>query len=133
MDRQGGAVACVFTANNLFGTGRVAAGTGILLAAAPGAGVPSPPLAALMIHGPGGRGLRAVATGSGQAAAPEAAALPLAAFTRGVTAGDAVSVAPEPARSLLLGCRGPVVNAANSCAAHADPRGSGLGLLVGVP
>lgn len=132
MDRQGGAVACVFTANNLFGTGRVAAGTGILLAAAPGA-VPAPPLAALMLHGRGGQGLRAVAAGSGQAAAPEAAALPFAAFSRGTSVADSVAVAPEPGRSLLIGCRGPVVSAAGSCAAAADPRGAGLGLLVGAP
>jgi len=34
-DRQGNAVACSFTMNRLFGAGRVAAGTGILLAAPP--------------------------------------------------------------------------------------------------
>jgi len=133
LDRQGGAVACVFTANNLFGTGRVAAGTGILLAAAPGGAVQPPPLAALVVHGRGGQGLRAVSVGSGQAAAPEAAALPLAAFTRGVAVADAVAVAPEPGRSLLLACRGPVLSAAGTCAASGDPRGSGLGLLVGAP
>jgi gamma-glutamyltranspeptidase/glutathione hydrolase len=34
-DRNGSAVACAFSTNNLFGTGRIAPGTGIMLAAAP--------------------------------------------------------------------------------------------------
>ena len=34
-DRKGSAVACAFSMNNLFGTGRIAPGTGIMLAAAP--------------------------------------------------------------------------------------------------
>ena len=36
LDREGSAVACALTMNNLFGTGRVAEGTGILIAAMPG-------------------------------------------------------------------------------------------------
>ena len=35
-DREGSAVACALTMNNLFGTGRIAPGTGILLAMRPG-------------------------------------------------------------------------------------------------
>ena len=35
MDVRGGAVACTLTMNNLFGTGRMASGFGIMLAAAP--------------------------------------------------------------------------------------------------
>ncbi len=38
VDRRGGAVACGFTLNNLFGTGRIAPGTGIVLASTPGPG-----------------------------------------------------------------------------------------------
>ncbi|MGF1641556.1 MAG: gamma-glutamyltransferase [Rhodospirillales bacterium] len=46
VDRKGSAVACAVTLNSLFGTGRVAAGTGIVLASLPG---------------PGGRGARSLA------------------------------------------------------------------------
>ncbi len=38
LDRDGSAVACTVTMNNLFGTGRVAPGTGMILAALPGQG-----------------------------------------------------------------------------------------------
>ncbi len=38
VDSEGSAVACMVTANNLFGTGRIARGTGIVLAAAPDKG-----------------------------------------------------------------------------------------------
>jgi gamma-glutamyltranspeptidase / glutathione hydrolase len=38
VDRDGSAAACAVTLNSLFGTGRVAGGTGIVLAAAPGPG-----------------------------------------------------------------------------------------------
>jgi gamma-glutamyltranspeptidase / glutathione hydrolase len=38
VDREGSAAACAVTLNSLFGTGRVAGGTGIVLAAAPGPG-----------------------------------------------------------------------------------------------
>ncbi|MBK8176920.1 MAG: gamma-glutamyltransferase [Rhodospirillales bacterium] len=38
IDVEGGAVACTVTLNSLFGTGRVAAGTGIVLASLPGQG-----------------------------------------------------------------------------------------------
>ena len=38
VDREGSAAACAVTLNSLFGTGRVAGGTGVVLAAAPGPG-----------------------------------------------------------------------------------------------
>lgn len=37
-DRDGSAAACVFTLNSLFGTGRIADGTGVVLASLPGSG-----------------------------------------------------------------------------------------------
>ncbi|WP_237217853.1 gamma-glutamyltransferase, partial [Falsiroseomonas oryziterrae] len=59
VDREGMAVACSFTMNNLFGTGRVAPGTGVLLAAAPGIGRVTPPLlAAGIAHSPNLRAFR---------------------------------------------------------------------------
>ena len=35
VDKNGGVVACAVSMNNLFGTGRIAPGTGVLLAASP--------------------------------------------------------------------------------------------------
>ena len=43
-DRFGNAVACMFSMNGLFGTGRVAPGTGIVLAAPPAGGAAGSPL-----------------------------------------------------------------------------------------
>jgi gamma-glutamyltranspeptidase/glutathione hydrolase len=42
VDREGGGVACMFTLNEMFGLGRVAPGTGMLLAAAPDGAVAAP-------------------------------------------------------------------------------------------
>uniref|UniRef100_UPI0022EA577E gamma-glutamyltransferase n=1 Tax=Falsiroseomonas oryzae TaxID=2766473 RepID=UPI0022EA577E len=71
VDREGMAVSCVFTMNNLFGTGRIAPGTGVLLGAAPGIGRVTPPLfAAAIAHGPSIRAFRAATAGSGQEGAP---------------------------------------------------------------
>ncbi|MSO88557.1 MAG: gamma-glutamyltransferase [Rhodospirillaceae bacterium] len=49
VDNQGSAVSCGVTNNNLFGTGRVAAGTGIVIAAAPDAAGRGPQSLAAMI------------------------------------------------------------------------------------
>jgi gamma-glutamyltranspeptidase/glutathione hydrolase len=122
LDKNGGLVACVVTMNNLFGTGRIAAGTGVLLAASPTA-VPAPLLRAVVAYS-GGNGLfRAAATGTGQQEAPEAAAAGLA------TALDKTPVqAPEPGRTNLISCPNAVPGGEASCTASADPRGQGLAI-----
>jgi gamma-glutamyltranspeptidase/glutathione hydrolase len=127
VDRDGMAVACVFTMNNLFGTGRVAPGTGILLAAAPGIGqVTPPPLAAGLVHNSNLRAFRAASTGTGQAAAPLAAALPLAAMMRGRDAAAALAGIPEPGRGAAIGCARYLPGSVEGCTAASDPRGGGL-------
>ncbi|MBR0674001.1 gamma-glutamyltransferase, partial [Neoroseomonas soli] len=65
LDPEGNAVTCAFSMNNLFGTGRVVAETGILLAAAPGLGsVPPAPLAVGLATARDLRGFRSAAAGS---------------------------------------------------------------------
>ncbi len=99
LDKNGGVVSCAVTMNNLFGTGRIAPGTGILLAAAPR---PSQPaiLAASVTYTANGT-FRATATGTGQGAISRANAI---ACPRGVPGGEA------------------------SCSATADPNGQGLAI-----
>jgi gamma-glutamyltranspeptidase/glutathione hydrolase len=128
IDRDGMAVACAFTMNNLFGTGRVAPGTGILLAAAPGGGVQPPLLSAAIAHNANIRAFRAAAAGSGQHMAPVAVALPLAQALRGADAPTAVAGVPEPGRAGLLTCTNYLPGRAEACTGATDPRGAGLAL-----
>ncbi len=130
-DRQGGAVACVFTMNNLFGTGRMAPGTGMLLAAAPGLGAVQPPLVSAAIGwNPNLRAFRMAVAGSGQQAAPMAVAGPLAAqMLRGVSPGDAVVAnSPEPGRAQLAACPRYLPGRPQECLTVSDPRGLGVAL-----
>ncbi len=99
LDKNGGAVACATSMNNLFGTGRVAAGTGILLAAAPGR-APAPALAA-HITANGGDRVTTIRTGTGDAAI---------------------------SRANLISCPGGIPGAEASCKASADPAGQGLAI-----
>jgi len=119
LDKNGGAVACATTMNNLFGTGRIAPGTGILLAASPRA-VPTPDLAAGIATD--GDKFRAAVTGTGQAAAAQTA----------VNAMDAAlnnrpAEIPDPGRADVITCPGNVPGGEASCTASA----SGTGFAVG--
>jgi gamma-glutamyltranspeptidase/glutathione hydrolase len=130
-DRQGGAVTCVFTMNNLFGTGRMAPGTGMLLAAAPGLGAVQPPLVSAAIGwNPNLRAFRMAIAGSGQQAAPMAVAGPLAAqMLRGVAPGNAAGEnSPEPGRSQLAACPRYLPGRPQECQTVSDPRGLGVAL-----
>jgi gamma-glutamyltranspeptidase/glutathione hydrolase len=121
LDQKGGVIACATTMNNLFGTGRVAPGTGILLAASP-ANVPPALLAAGIAYR--GGGFRAAATGAGQTGAPMAVADGLYnAIHSGVPMPYPV---PEPGRANVIACGGLMPGDPKSCAAAADPRGFGL-------
>jgi len=98
LDKNGGAVACDVTMNNLFGTGRIAPGTGILLAASPRI-IPAPTLAAAITFTP--TTFRGVTTGTGNAAI---------------------------SRLNTINCPSGVPGGEASCTATADPHGQGLAI-----
>ena len=74
LDKDGNAVACALSMDNLFGTGRVLPGLGFLLAASP-AVVPPPLYAAAIAWNDNTHAFRAAVAGSGQAGAPIAVAV----------------------------------------------------------
>lgn len=129
-DRNGNAVSCVFTMNNLFGTGRTMPGMGFLLAAAPGVGrVQAPPLSAAIGWSPNLRAFRMGAAASGQGAAPLSVAAPVhAMMIRGVAPDAALATVPDPGRVQLGACTGYLPGAENSCTTLTDPRGAGVAL-----
>lgn len=126
-DRNGNAVTCAFTMNNLFGTGRIAPGMGFLMAAAPGIGRVEPPLLAAGIGwNPNLRAFRAAAAGSGQEAAAMAVAAPLAAqMLRDASAEAAIAIVPEPGRTQLGQCPRYLPGYPQLCTTVSDPRGAG--------
>ncbi|HQU04484.1 MAG TPA: gamma-glutamyltransferase [Acidocella sp.] len=121
LDKNGGVVACATTMNNLFGTGRIAPGTGILLAASPRA-VPAPLLAAGIAYS--GGEFRAAVTGTGQ----EGAAVAVADGLANALAKTPAAQVPEPGRANIIACPGGVPGGEASCTASADPRGQGLAI-----
>jgi gamma-glutamyltranspeptidase/glutathione hydrolase len=123
MDRAGDAVACAMTMGNLFGTGRVVPGTGILLAASPAA-VPSPLLAAALAFNPDSHAFRAAVAGSGQSAAGIGVAMGLANAIRGTTAMP--DTVPSPGRINAIACAKGLPGDQNQCGWATDPRGDGL-------
>ncbi len=120
VDKNGGTVACATSLNNLFGTGRVAPGTGILLAASP-AHFPTPDLAAEIAYADGR--FRAATTGTGQQEAHAAAAAGMQAALTGQPAQ-----VPAPGRANIVSCPQGVPGGEASCTASADPRGQGLAI-----
>lgn len=128
-DRDGHAVVCALTMNNLFGTGRVAPGTGILLASSP-AVHPSPMLAVGLAWNAHIRAFRSEAGGSGQAAAAVAAASAMqqALADTGPRAQPLRVPPPDPGRANVIECTRFLPDAPNSCGWASDPRGAGLAL-----
>lgn len=127
MDSAGDAVACAFSMNNLFGTGRVAQGTGVLLAAAPGMGtVPPAPLAVSLATNREVRAFRAATAGTGQQAAGIAAAMMMSTALRRQPFENGFAAIPDPGRGLAMSCPTYVPGGNDSCLAAADPRGGGV-------
>lgn len=111
-DNKGGAVACALTDNNLFGTGRIADGTGVLLAAAPGR-YPAPLLSAAIVQRRGH--LVGALASSGQNGAADA----LAAATHAAISGAEVPHEGQGRVNASLCSSG-------QCHGDTDPRGGGL-------
>ncbi|HYF08550.1 MAG TPA: gamma-glutamyltranspeptidase, partial [Acetobacteraceae bacterium] len=128
LDRDGQAVACAFSMNNLFGTGRVARGTGILLAAAPGGSVPQAPLAVALAQNANLRSFRASVVGTGQDAAPAAAAGTMLQLLRNVPPAQAIPAGAPGGRALAISCPRYLPGSPTLCEGAADPRGAGIAL-----
>jgi gamma-glutamyltranspeptidase/glutathione hydrolase len=120
LDRKGDAVSCALTMNNLFGTGRIAAGSGILLAASPAA-KPPPLLSAAVAWNQNRGAFRAAVSGTGQ----NGAGLAVASALSQALAGSSAQV-PEPGRANVISCPGYVPGEPASCAFSADARSAGL-------
>ena len=123
LDRDGDAVACSISMNNLFGTGRIAPGTGILLAASPSA-TPMPLLSAAIAYNTHVDAFHAEAASSGQDAAPLATAVALQNALR--TGSPMAAAVPEPGRANVIACSRYLPGVEGSCHWASDPRGSGL-------
>ncbi|MBV9757776.1 MAG: gamma-glutamyltransferase [Alphaproteobacteria bacterium] len=126
LDRNGMAVACALTMDNLFGIGRIAPGTGILLAASPAA-VPPPLLAAAIAWNPHRPGFRAAVGGSGQEAAAVAVADGLIQALRPARpkAPPVPRPVPEPGRINVISCAGYVPGDEDTCRWAPDRRSTG--------
>jgi gamma-glutamyltranspeptidase/glutathione hydrolase len=129
LDRDGNAVVCAVSLNNLFGTGRIAPGTGIVLAAS-AAVTPPPLLSAALDYNGNVHAFHALTAGTGQAGAPVAAASTLvqALSVRGSFGEAQMSLAPEPGRVNVIGCPGYLPDDSASCGWATDPRGAGLAI-----
>jgi gamma-glutamyltranspeptidase/glutathione hydrolase len=125
LDRNGNAVVCAVSMNNLFGTGRTVPGMGFLLAASPTA-LPLPLLSAAIAWNDNIRAFRAGVGGSGQDGAPLAVAAGLDYTMR---SGRPMPVpVPEPGRANVIACSGYLPNQSSTCGWATDPRGAGIAI-----
>ncbi|MGE0418542.1 MAG: gamma-glutamyltransferase [Acetobacteraceae bacterium] len=125
LDRSGNAVVCALSMNNLFGTGRMFPGMGMLAAASPAA-VPPPLLSAGLIWNKYTKSFRAAVGGSGQAGAPMAVAVGLSNTLR--TQEPMAAQVPEPGRADVIACSRYLPSENRSCTWAIDPRLFGLAL-----
>ncbi len=132
LDRDGRSVACALTMNNLFGTGRIAPGTGILLAASPATRPPAL-LSAALAYNTNIHRFRAAIAGSGQESGPLAVAEAMqeALSDSAVQATPLPVPPPDPGRANVIQCNHYLPGSPRSCAWATDPRGAGLALGSG--
>lgn len=166
MDSYGNAVACNVTTYGLFGNGRMAPGTGVMLAAVPGLSSGPGAIGPVVVFNPHSDELRFAAAASGGVTAPTALVqtllatqidkVPLEAavaaprihhsgspdiafIEAGERAADAapltkrgheVKAVPIPSRVQALTC-GAGDPDFKKCRVVSDPRGNGLGVIVG--
>ncbi len=123
LDRNGNAVVCALTMDNLFGTGRIMPGLGFLAAASPAA-VPPPLLSAGMVWNDNLKAFRTEAGGSGQAGAPLAVAV---ALINALRTNRPMSIpVPDPGRANVINCGRYLPGENSECGWAADPREAGL-------
>lgn len=122
LDKNGGTVICVTSMNNLFGTGRFAPGTGVLLAASPRTN-PTPQLAAALAYSGEHHKFRAAIAGTGQNEAETATQIGL---QNALTGAD--TPIPQPGRANIISCPSGVPGGEASCSASASADGNGLAI-----
>ncbi|MBS0639300.1 MAG: gamma-glutamyltransferase [Proteobacteria bacterium] len=123
LDRNGNAVVCALTMNNLFGTGRILPTLGFLAAASPAA-VPQPLLAAGLAWNDPLKTFRAEVGGSGQAGAALAVA---AGMVNTLRSGRPMPApVPEPGRATVVACGRYLPGEQSECGWATDPREFGL-------
>jgi gamma-glutamyltranspeptidase / glutathione hydrolase len=123
LDKDGNAVACALSMDNLFGTGRILPGLGFLLAASPAA-VPPPLYAAAITWNEYTHAFRAAVGGSGQSGAPMAVAVGMLNALR--TNRPMAAPVPDPGRANVIECSRYLPGENGSCAFATDPREPGL-------
>ena len=125
LDKNGNAVVCDLTMDNLFGTGRLFPGTGIVAAASP-ASVTPPLLAAALAWNNNVHAFRAEVAGTGQSGAPLAVATGMVNTLRsGVPLS---SPPPDPGRANVIACAHYLPGEAATCGWAIDPRENGLAI-----
>jgi len=125
LDRSGNAVSCALTMDNLFGTGRVAGGTGIIIGASP-ARFPRPLLAAAIAWSRGEHAFRAAVAASGQRDAAAAAAEALHAALGGD--GTLSRGFTQSGRANVISCPRGLPGDSASCVGATDRRAAGLAI-----
>ncbi len=129
LDRDGKSVTCALSMGNLFGTGRVVPGTGMLLGASPAA-LPPPLLAPALVYNANIHAFRAAVVGTGQAAAPMAAAVAIRGALSAASSSPTLNALPvppaDPGRADAISCGRYLPGSQGSCSWAVDPRLSGL-------